>query len=154
MKKSVSIVICTWNEKNTIEHVIRKCHGFNPESEIVIVDDGSEDGTHDILLELKKEIPLKLIRLPENTGKSNAMVVGVENASNEVILFFDADMVGIKEEHFHQLLDPIVEEDAEADMVLGTPQGTLIDYRINPFKNLTGERAMLKKDLEIGRAHV
>ena len=44
------------------------------------------------------------------------------------------------------MLNPIFNE--EADMVLGQPSETLIDYRINPFKGLTGERAMLKKDIE------
>lgn len=145
--KKVSIVVCAWNEENTIEDVLRKIHQYNPDREIVVVDDGSVDRTPEILLKLKKEFDLTVINLPENTGKSNAMVIGVENASHEVILFFDADMVGIREEHFHQLLDPVIGEEPEADMVLGTPSGTLIDYRINPFKTLTGERAMFKKDL-------
>ena len=76
------------------------------------------------------------------------MVVGVENAQNEVILFFDADISDIKEEHFRQLLNPIIDENPEADMILGIPSETLIDYRVNPFKSLTGERALLKKDIE------
>lgn len=148
MKKKVSIVICTFNEEKTIEYVVRKCREYNPESEIVVVDDGSIDKTEEILKGLNKKIPFKNICLPKNKGKSNAMVVGVENAQNEVILFFDADISDIKEKHFTQLLSPIIAEDAEADMVLGTPSETLIDYRVNPFKSLTGERALLKKDIE------
>jgi glycosyltransferase involved in cell wall biosynthesis len=146
--KKVSIIICAYNEERTIEDVVKKCSEYNPGSEIVVVDDGSEDSTEKKLLELNKTIPFEYIRLPENKGKSNAMVVGVEHASNEVILFFDADVSGIKEEHFKQLLEPIVKDDAEADMVLGSPSETLIDYRVNPFKSLTGERALLKKDIE------
>ena len=76
------------------------------------------------------------------------MVVGVESAKNEIILFFDADVFGIKEEHFYQLLKPVLDENSEADMVLGSPSETLIDYRVNPFKSLTGERALYKKDIE------
>ena len=148
MKKKVSIVICTFNEEKTIENVVRKCREYNLESEIVVVDDGSKDKTEKILKNLNKEISFKSICLPENKGKSNAMVVGVENAQNEVILFFDADISDIKEKHFGQLLNPIIDEDAEADMVLGVPSETLIDYRVNPFKSLTGERALLKKDIE------
>ena len=148
MKRKVSIVICTFNEEKTIEYVVRKCCEYNPESEIIVVDDGSADKTEEILKNLNKEISFKNIWLPENKGKSNAMVVGVENAQNEVILFFDADISDIKEEHFRQLLNPIIGEDPEADMVLGIPSETLIDYRINPFKSFTGERALLKKDIE------
>jgi glycosyltransferase involved in cell wall biosynthesis len=148
MKKKVSIVICTFNEEKTIENVVRKCREYNPESEVIVVDDGSKDKTEEILKNLNKEIPFKNICLPVNKGKSNAMVVGVENAQNEVILFFDADVSNIKEEHFKQLLNPVLDEDPEVDMILGTPSETLINYRIDPFKSLTGERALLKKDIE------
>ena len=148
MKKKVSIVICTFNEEKTIENVVRKCREYNPESEVIVVDDGSKDKTEEILKNLNNEIPFKNICLPVNKGKSNAMVVGVENAQNEVILFLDADVSNIKEEHFRQVLNPVLDEDAEADMVLGTPSETLIDYRVDPFKSLTGERALLKKDIE------
>ena len=73
------------------------------------------------------------------------MAHGVEISENDIILFFDADVSNIQKEHFEMLLNPI--KDGSADMVLGQPSETLIDYRINPFKALTGERAMLKKDL-------
>jgi glycosyltransferase involved in cell wall biosynthesis len=147
MKEKVSIIICAYNEEETLENVVRKCCEYNPESEVIIVDDGSEDATPDIMKKLEKEYDLRNIRLPENKGKSNAMVVGVEEAKNEVILFFDADVSGIKKEHFDQLLKPVIDEQAEADMVLGSPSETLIDYRVNPFKSLTGERALWKKDI-------
>lgn len=147
MDKKVSIVICAYNEEPTIEYVVGKCREFNPDSEIVVVDDGSTDQTPVILSGLRKKLNINFITLEENHGKSYAMVVGVEKAANEVILFWDADVKGIREEHFKQLLDPLLSEETEADMVLGSPSDTLIDYRINPFKSLTGERALLKKDL-------
>jgi hypothetical protein len=77
--------------------------------------------------------------------KSWAMAHGVEISENNIILFFDADVSNIMKEHFDELLKPII--DNTADMVLGQPSETLIDYRINPFKVLTGERALLKKDI-------
>jgi glycosyltransferase involved in cell wall biosynthesis len=144
----VSIIICVYNEEKNIEYVIRKCHEYVPEAEIVVVNDGSTDNSDTIISKLKKEQTLNYIIIPKNKGKSNAMVTGVENAKNEIILFFDADITGISKKHFKQLLSPIVADDPEADMVLGTPSETFIDYRINPFKSLTGERAMFKKDLE------
>ena len=146
--KTVSIIICAYNEENTIEYVIRKCREYKPESEIIVVDDGSEDKTQGILNKLAREISLENIRLPKNKGKGNAMALGVENAQNEVILFFDADISDINKYHFAKLLNPLINEDAEADMVLGVPSETLIDYRVNPFKSLTGERALFKKDIE------
>jgi len=148
MKNKVSIVICAYNEESTIENVVRKCREFNPESEIIVVDDGSEDKTETILNGVENELNLKYVRLPENKGKSNAMVTGVELAQKEIILFFDADVSGIEKGHFDQLLNPIFDKDKPVDMVLGAPSETLIDYRVNPFKSLTGERSVRKSDLE------
>jgi glycosyltransferase involved in cell wall biosynthesis len=78
-------------------------------------------------------------------GKSWAMVHGVEKSQNEIILFFDADVSNIKKEHFDALLTPILKN--EADMVLGQPSETLIDYKINPFKPLSGQRALRKREI-------
>jgi len=146
--KNVSIIICAYNEAKTIENVVRKCRKYNPDSEIIVVDDGSVDNSAEILTRLSYCISFEFIRLPKNTGKSNAMIIGVENAKNEVILFFDADISNIREGHFKQLLDPIIDENLNVDMVLGIPSETVINNRVNPFKSLTGERALLKKDIE------
>lgn len=148
MKEKVSIVICAYNEEDTIENVVRKCRKYNGASEIIVVDDGSTDSTGKILKELEKKSGIKLILSSDNKGKSHAMVTGVESAQNEIILFFDADVSGIEKKHFDQLLNPIFDKKKPVDMVLGSPSETLIDYRVNPFKSLTGERAVRKKDLE------
>jgi len=148
MKKKVSIIICAYNEEATIENVVQKCRKYNKESEIIVVDDGSTDKTVDYLKNLEKKLALKLILLPENKGKSYAMVAGVKQAENEVILFFDADVSGIKKKHFNQLIDPVFDKKESVDMVLGYPSETFIDYRLNPFKSLTGERAIKKEYLQ------
>lgn len=140
-----SIVICTYNEEKTIADVLIACCKLNPDCEIIVVDDGSTDNTENILNELSKEHSFRYERLENNMGKSWAMAHGVEISMNDVILFFDADVSNIKKEHFDELLKPIIDD--AADMVLGQPSETLIDYRINPFKALTGERALLKRDL-------
>lgn len=140
-----SIIVCTYNEEKTISDVIAACCKYNPDSEIMVVDDGSTDGTENILTALAKEYSFRYEKLSANKGKSWAMVHGVEKSTNELILFFDADVSDIRKEHFDNLLKPIL--DNNADMVLGQPSETLIDYRINPFKSLTGERALLKKDI-------
>jgi hypothetical protein len=88
---------------------------------------------------------LKYIALPENKGKGYAMATGIEHATGEIIVFIDADLSNLKEEHFEQLITPVFSN--EADMVLGQATETLINYKINPFKSFTGERALLKKDV-------
>ncbi|MCK9625803.1 MAG: glycosyltransferase family 2 protein [Bacteroidales bacterium] len=140
-----SIIICTYNEEKTISNVVISCCVHNPDSEIIVVDDGSVDNTENLLLELAKKYIFRYERLKQNKGKSWAMVHGVEISTNDIILFFDADVSNIKKEHFDILLTPIFNN--EADLVLGQPSETLIDYRVNPFKTLTGQRALLKKDI-------
>ncbi len=145
MKKTTAI-ICAYNEQNTVMDVILYASIYSIIDEIIVVNDGSTDGTKDIIDELKKEIDLKAIHLEKNKGKGNAMAIGVENASNEIIVFVDADLSNIQEKHFNQLIEPVTS--GEADMVLGQPSETLIDYGINPFKSFTGQRAILKTDIE------
>jgi glycosyltransferase involved in cell wall biosynthesis len=140
-----SIIICTYNEEKTIADVLIPCCKLNPDCEIIVVDDGSTDNTENILNELSKEYSFRYERLSNNMGKSWAMAHGVEISESDIILFFDADVSNIRKEHLDELLKPIIGN--TADMVLGQPSETLIDYRINPFKVLTGERALFKKDL-------
>jgi glycosyltransferase involved in cell wall biosynthesis len=142
---NASIIICTYNEEKTIAEVLTSCCKLNPDCEIIVVDDGSTDGTENLLTGLSKEYSFRYERLEKNMGKSWAMARGVEISENDIILFFDADVSNIRKEHFDELLKPVINN--TADMVLGQPSETLIDYRINPFKALTGERALLKKDL-------
>lgn len=140
-----SIIICTYNEEKTIPEVLTACCKLNPDCEIIVVDDGSSDNTENILNDLSQGYSFRYERLKKNMGKSWAMAHGVEISESDIILFFDADVSNIKKEHFDGLLKPVI--DNSADMVLGQPSETLFDYRINPFKALTGERALLKKDL-------
>jgi hypothetical protein len=73
------------------------------------------------------------------------MATGIENSTGEIIAFIDADLSNLKEEHFEQLFTPVFSN--EADMVLGQATETLINYKINPFKSFTGQRALFKKDI-------
>ncbi len=144
MKKATAI-ICAYNEEETVMDVILYASISTIIDEIIVVNDGSTDETKGIIDELRKEIDFKAIHLKKNKGKGNAMAIGVENASNEIIVFIDADLSNIQEEHFIQLVTPVATQ--VADMVLGQPSETLIDYGINPFKSFTGQRAVLKTDI-------
>ncbi|MBI5218530.1 MAG: glycosyltransferase family 2 protein [Bacteroidia bacterium] len=142
--KKVSAIICAYNENTTIENVIYSVVNSKIFNEIIVVNDGSTDNTGNVIKVLKS-LNIIDIHLTVNQGKGNAMALGVEKASSEVIVFCDADLSGLKKNHFLQLTKPIIEN--EADMVLGQATETLINYKINPFKSFTGERALLKKDI-------
>lgn len=142
--KKISVVICAYNEEKTIKEVVTTaCDYFF--DEVIVVNDGSTDGTGEVLNKLSDLPALKYIALPENRGKGYAMATGIKNASGEIIVFIDADLSNLNDEHFEQLITPVFNNDA--DMVLGQATETLIDYKINPFKSFTGERTLLKKDI-------
>lgn len=141
-----SIIICAYNEEKTIEDVVSTIVQLNPDLEVIVVDDGSKDRTPEIVTSLMERLSIVFERLPENKGKSWAMVRGVERATGEIIVFFDADVTHINKSHVHALVQPLSED--MADMVLGQPSDTVIDYRFHPFRSLTGERAVFKKDIK------
>ena len=141
----LTIIICTFNEERTICDVVKACRLYNKRSEIIVVDDGSQDNTELLLRNLNKSIRFNYIKLAENRGKSYAMTVGIENAGNDVLLFFDADSIGIRKEHFHTMLLPVIEN--KADMVLGHTAAAIANVKLTPFKSFTGERVLHKKDI-------
>jgi glycosyltransferase involved in cell wall biosynthesis len=114
----LSIVIPVYNEKNTIEELIRRVRevdvGLN--KEIIIVDDGSSDGTPDILKSLKQP-DIKVVYHNTNQGKGAALHTGFSAAEGDIILIQDADLEYDPKE-YPKLLEPIL--DGRADVVYGS----------------------------------
>jgi len=140
-----SIIVCTYNEEQTIFNVLASCCKHNPDAEVIVVDDGSTDETENVLKTLATHYHFEYLKLPENHGKSYAMACGVEYASNEIVLFINANMVHLRKEHFTAMLAPI--QNQQADMVIGNPASFTINYGANPYETAMGEKAMLRADL-------
>lgn len=94
--KSISIIIPAYNEGANIARVVETVFGFLEENfsvfEIIVVDDGSGDGTIGVLNSLPRRIPLKIISNGVNKGKGYSVKRGVESAGKEYVLFSDADL--------------------------------------------------------------
>ena len=142
--KKLSAIICAYNDEGTVIDVVTTVYDYFFD-EIIIVNDGSTDITDSILKELNDFYKFTYIVLPENKGKGYAMATGIENASGEIIVFIDANLSNLREEHFAQLITPVFNK--EADLVLGQATDALIDCKMNPFKSFTGQRALLKNDI-------
>ena len=119
----LSVVIPAYNERNTVHMLMKRVMAAPvPEAmeiEIIVVDDGSVDGTRDLLQELEKaqNPPFRLIMHPENRGKGAALRTGFEAATGDIILVQDADLE-YNPRDYPALLQPILDD--EADVVYGS----------------------------------
>lgn len=146
---TVAAIICAYNEEKTIGNVISAVSKSKIFHEIIVVNDGSTDETKRVITESKNTCQILDINLPENKGKGYAMATGVENSNSEIIVFIDADLTNLSTTllslPLNQLIQPIINN--EADMVLGQPFVAILNYKVNPFKSLTGERSVKREDI-------
>jgi len=95
IKKSVSIILPVHNEKDSIEKVIlsvyENVYAKLDDGEFIVAEDGSTDGTREILERLRKEYPIKLVSTNKRKGYSRAVRDALSLASKEVVFFLDSD---------------------------------------------------------------
>jgi glycosyltransferase involved in cell wall biosynthesis len=113
----ITVVIPVYNEIQTIEEIIRKVKATNLVNEIIVVDDGSKDGTREKLAEIEKTGQIRVILHTINQGKGAAVVTGIKAATKDVIIIQDADLEYDPREYPH-LLRPI--QEGIADIVYGS----------------------------------
>ncbi len=119
----LSIIIPAFNEIRTISEVIKRVAATPYDKEIIVVDDGSTDGTRDYLKEIKEneekcgQGQLKIIFHDKNMGKGAAIRTGIKHALGDVIIIQDADLE-YDPKDYPVLLGPILED--KADVVYGS----------------------------------
>jgi len=102
-----SVIIPCYNEEGNIEDAVRRVPHMGRETEIVVVNDGSSDGTADKVKELQKEFPnLRLVDYFPNRGKGSAVKAGFEAATQEVMMILDAD-ISTPPEELPRFFDPL-----------------------------------------------
>ena len=113
----LSVVIPVFNEVKNIAEIVKRVRATGLVSEIIVVDDCSQDGTRTILQELNGKDGLSLILHDQNRGKGAAVRTGLQHARGDVILIQDADLE-YNPRDYPMLLRPI--EEGLADVVYGS----------------------------------
>lgn len=116
----LTVVIPVFNEVNTVLNVIERVRSTQLPLEIILVDDGSQDGTREKLAELPEADDLRIIYHEKNRGKGAALRTGFEQATGTAVVVQDADLE-YDPDDFRFLIQPIIE--GEADVVYGTRYG-------------------------------
>lgn len=112
----ISVIIPVYNEKDTILEIVNRVQSVNHEKEIIIVDDGSTDGTTEIL-KLMNHPKATILYHEKNLGKGAAIRTALPIASGDIILIQDADLEYAPADYPH-LLEPLL--DGRADVVYGS----------------------------------
>ncbi len=114
---NVTVIIPAYNEIETIREILKRVEATGLVSEILVVDDGSVDGTRDVLAELNGQGPIRVILHDHNQGKGAAVRTGIQNATGEVLIIQDADLE-YDPRDYPNLLHPL--EEGIADVVYGS----------------------------------
>jgi glycosyltransferase involved in cell wall biosynthesis len=104
----LSVIVPVFNERNTVAEIVRRMRTVDlpVDREIVIVDDGSDDGTRDVLTQLG-DSTVRIVKHPFNRGKGAAIRTGLESSSGDVVLLQDADLE-YDPEDWPKLLGPVL----------------------------------------------
>ena len=113
----LSVIIPVYNEVESIQVILRRVQDTNLVHEIVVVDDGSKDGTRDVLATLDGKNGVRVILHEHNKGKGAAVRTGMAAALGDVFLIQDADLE-YDPRDYPLLLQPI--EEGLADVVYGS----------------------------------
>jgi len=136
----LSVIIPVYNEAATIAELISRVHAVGVPKQIIVVDDGSTDGTREVLEGLKGHYEnMQVLRQARNRGKGAALRLGFQHATGDFVLVQDADLEYDPAE-YSVLLKPLIE--GKADVVYGSRFLTTKEHRVLFFWHSVGNRLL------------
>jgi glycosyltransferase involved in cell wall biosynthesis len=106
--RKLSVIVPVYNERNTVAEIVRRMRAVElpVEREIVIVDDGSDDGTRDVLAQVA-DSTVRVVLHPHNRGKGAAIRTGLAQVTGDLVLIQDADLE-YDPDDWRKLLEPVL----------------------------------------------
>ena len=136
----LSVIMPVYNERSTLRTVVDRVLAVPLQVELICVDDGSRDGSREILGELQTQYPqLRIFLQPQNFGKGAALRRGIEEATGEFVIIQDADLE-YDPGDYSALLDPLIQ--GKADVVYGSRFLGSGPHRVLYFWHSVGNRAL------------
>jgi glycosyltransferase involved in cell wall biosynthesis len=136
----LSVVIPVYNERATLRQLVERVLAVPLELEVLCVDDGSRDGSREILAELQSQYPqVQVFLQPQNMGKGAALRRGIREATGEFVVIQDADME-YDPQDYPLLLGPLIQ--GKADVVYGSRFLGAAPHRVLYFWHSVGNRLL------------
>ncbi|MGD0215551.1 MAG: glycosyltransferase family 2 protein [Terriglobales bacterium] len=136
----LSVVMPVYNERATLREVVLKVLAVPLEIELICVDDGSRDGSREILAALQAEHPqIRIVLQPQNMGKGAALRRGIQEATGDFVIIQDADLEYDPGE-YPLMIEPLIQ--GKADVVFGSRFLGGAPHRVLYFWHSVGNRAL------------
>jgi glycosyltransferase involved in cell wall biosynthesis len=136
----LSVVMPIYNESATLRQVVERVLAVPLELELICVDDGSRDGSREILVDLQARFPqIRALLQPGNMGKGAALRRGIQEATGDFVLIQDADLE-YDPNDYPALLEPLIQ--GRADVVYGSRFVGSGPHRVLYFWHSVGNRIL------------
>lgn len=143
INKKVAAIVPALNEASTVGNVLKVLLESKDLDEVILVDDGSVDKT----AQIGRDLGAKVLQLLKNGGKGNAMKQGILATNADIIVFFDADLIGLTTQHVSSLIEPVLNN--EAYMCVGVRDRAFglarFIAKLSFIMAIGGERAMSRE---------
>ncbi|MBR3308205.1 MAG: glycosyltransferase family 2 protein [Lachnospiraceae bacterium] len=137
----ISVVIPCYNEAETLANVLARVRDCGLKTQIIVVDDGSTDGSRELLRGELRDSVDKILFHKKNMGKGAALRHGFQAATGDLVIVQDADLEYDPKE-FNKLIEPFITGNCDADVVYGSRYLRGNRYRVDGFWHEFGNKVL------------